>query len=306
MSAPVTDLSTLAALHPSQCLDFQAREIKNSVRPQGTFNLSLLRPSKTPESSRPYVPGDPVNLIDWKAFARNDQLIVRERRDQASATVSIMLDSSETMDWPDRASLSRDLPQVPKKREIALRIALNIAYFHLRAGDHVLVWLIQDANKKRPDLRFHPRSATDVLGFFEFVGTEEFRQDIVRSRFNIAVESERSTDYRYWIGDCLGNGDYDEFLGKGRRKYLIHTLSSLEVATSWMKSDICYFDDALAGKEYLGAALTANDNYMNGLNDWAGRLKKRLNPESGGYFLATDSTGIDSYFDFLRFAINKA
>ena len=94
------DPSTLAALHPSQPMDVHFRRFKNAQRIHGSHLMNLRAPSRTPESTRLYAPGDPINLIDWKAFARTDQLILREVRDEASARVAVCVDLTETMRWP--------------------------------------------------------------------------------------------------------------------------------------------------------------------------------------------------------------
>jgi hypothetical protein len=299
------DLSTLAALHPSQPLDFRIRAIKSSMRLQGSYNLALRRPTKSPESSRTYVPGDPVNMIDWKAFARNDQIIVREKRDEASATIRICLDVSETMVWPAKDFSAPKQGYVPTKRELAIRLALNLANIHLRLGDVVDIWLLADGKKRESELKFHPRSSSEVLGFYEFVERASFREDVINARFQKADISRTKADICYWVGDGLGNGDYSGFLELGRRKLLIHTLSSLELDIDWIQGDICYFDEALGGKEYLGQVLNFNQNYLNGLKEWTSRLHKRLNEDSGGYLLATDKTSIASYLEFLRFSAKK-
>jgi hypothetical protein len=299
------DLSTLAALHPSQPLDFRIRAIKSSMRLQGSYNLALRRPAKSPESSRPYVPGDPVSMIDWKAFARNDQIIVRQKRDEASATIRICLDVSETMVWPTKKHMTVDTESLPTKKELAIRVAMNVAHIHLRLGDVVEVWLLSDGKSRQSNLRFRPRSSSEVLGFYEFAQGATFRDDVISSRFEKTDAGRTKVDICYWVGDGLGNGDYSAFLELGRRKLLIHTLSSLEVDVDWIQGDVCYFDEALGGKEYLGQVLSFNENYLNGLKEWTGRLRKRLNEDSGGYLLATDKTSIASYLEFLRFAAKK-
>ena len=305
MQENADDLSTLAALHPSQPLDFRISEIKSSMRLQGSYNLALRRPTKSPESSRTYVPGDPVNMIDWKAFARNDQIIIREKRDEASATVRVCLDISETMVWPAEGHSGPEQSGIPTKKEIAIRLALNLANIHLRIGDTVDIWLLNDGKKRHVDLKFHPRSSSEVLGFYAFAQNANFSQDVINARFNQVDPSQSKADICYWVGDGLGNGDYSSFLDLGRRKLLIHTLSSLETDISWTQNDVCYFDEALGGKEYLGQVLNFKQNYLNGLKEWTSRLHKRLLEDSGGYLLATDKTSIASYLEFLRFAAKK-
>ena len=81
------DPSTLSSLHPTMGMEQHYSSYKNAPRVWGSHYLALKQPHRMPESTRKYVPGDPVRLIDWKAFARTDQLLIREIRDEASARV---------------------------------------------------------------------------------------------------------------------------------------------------------------------------------------------------------------------------
>ena len=139
-----SDTSGLAALMPSHQLEVHFRRMKSSQRLVGSWMMALRRPSRTPESSRLYVKGDPVNLIDWKAYARTDQLIIREQRDEASARIVIGIESTASMAWPtpdvSAALLKRGSRVPPTKIEVAVRMALNLAWIHLRQGDLVELW----------------------------------------------------------------------------------------------------------------------------------------------------------------------
>ena len=70
------------------------------MRPTGSLRLSILSPSRQPEDSRPYIPGDPIDKIDWQAFARTDQLLVRQVRENAPGRVAIHLACGKSSFWP--------------------------------------------------------------------------------------------------------------------------------------------------------------------------------------------------------------
>jgi len=63
--------------------------------------------------SRPYQLGDDVRSIDWRAFARSDQLMVRVWREELLARVEVLLDVSRSMSLdPLKAQLAVDLAQL--------------------------------------------------------------------------------------------------------------------------------------------------------------------------------------------------
>ena len=84
---------------------------------------------------RPYVPGDEVRHIDWKAFARHGQLHVRQFEEERDARVEVLLDVS--------GSMSRGAPRSKLAR--AQPIAAALAYVGQRQFDRVQVRTFGDA-----------------------------------------------------------------------------------------------------------------------------------------------------------------
>ncbi|MFB6297322.1 MAG: DUF58 domain-containing protein [Salinirussus sp.] len=75
---------------------------------------------------RRYSPGDDTRRIDWKLFARTDELYVKEFEVERSLTVHVLLDASGSMDF---ASEDR-----PTKFEVGAKLGLGFAY--LTAKEH--------------------------------------------------------------------------------------------------------------------------------------------------------------------------
>ena len=63
---------------------------------------------------RPYSQGDDVRFIDQSALARLDQLVIRLFHDRRALPVTILLDTSQSMNFgqPDKFSMARDLALV--------------------------------------------------------------------------------------------------------------------------------------------------------------------------------------------------
>src|SRR3954451_5051645 len=74
---------------------------------------------------RPYVPGDDVRNIVWRAFARTRELLVREAEQGISDKVIVLLDD-------DRRHHSSGL--VSESFEEGVRAAASIGVHHLNAG----------------------------------------------------------------------------------------------------------------------------------------------------------------------------
>jgi len=56
-----------------------------------------------------YVPGDDLRHLDWKAYARRDQLVTRQYRDETNTTVHLLVDTSASMGYRAVDDTSNDL-----------------------------------------------------------------------------------------------------------------------------------------------------------------------------------------------------
>lgn len=65
------------------------------------------------QDRRSYVPGDSLRHLDWRAYARTDQLLVRLYREEIFPRVEILLDGSRSMrSDPEKAQRATDLVAV--------------------------------------------------------------------------------------------------------------------------------------------------------------------------------------------------
>ena len=104
-----------------------------SQRFQGSFHLALRKVSRLRATIAVPIPKEIrfSSLIGRRM--RNDQLIVQEDRDEASCRVMFCIDTSSTVFWPEQKTLHNE----PQKWEVICRIALHLAYVHLKLGDTV-------------------------------------------------------------------------------------------------------------------------------------------------------------------------
>src|SRR6185295_15916103 len=114
-------------------------------RPGDTPVRGLVQPSGLElEKHKPYDQGDELRFLDWNAYARLDQLLVRQFRAEREAPVHIFLDGSASM-----ASPSED-----GKFEFAVGLALGMAYVAVRHHNPVRIVLLAEASQISPTIRF--------------------------------------------------------------------------------------------------------------------------------------------------------
>jgi uncharacterized protein (DUF58 family) len=80
------------------------------------------------ESVRPYVPGDDVRTIDWNVSARQQQLFVRQYREERELSIMIMVDISGSMYFGS---------QKYTKQQLSARLAALFGLTALKNGDRV-------------------------------------------------------------------------------------------------------------------------------------------------------------------------
>lgn len=283
---------TLSELEPGWTEEPSDSRKKTSMRMQGSLRMSLLRVGKNPENSRKYVFGDPVSMIDWKAFARTDNLIVREQRDEASARVVVVFDCGPTMRWPVAGNTQNAI----SKAELAIRIGLWLAHTHLVLGDSVECWWRGDMDL--PDRRWRPRSPADVITVFEVLS-----KDVVTlgpQFFTPTPWMDQKCDTLWLLTDGLDGWNTDVLLESSRLPRLIHTVSSLEHDLSWMEDDTCYLERIPVRKDFMGRQLKTGTAYQDRFKSWCDSWRHTLRRAGGDYFLATDKTPVGLLVHFLH------
>ena len=102
---------------------------------KASMNLTGNRKSTQKGSStefsdfREYMPGDDIRRIDWNAYGRLDRLYVKEYMEEKEVIVSILIDTSASMDYG-----------IHKKSERACMLAAAFAYMGLNNMDRVMLY----------------------------------------------------------------------------------------------------------------------------------------------------------------------
>jgi hypothetical protein len=290
----MTQGSTLRDLTPNQTLATFDLQTSNSFKP-GSYFLKLRKPDRNPVFSRAYQPGDPTKLIDWKAFARNDQLLIREKQEISSGRILIAVDNSATMLWPNDET-NNSLPRpMPSKFEVAIRMAFNLGFIHLSQGDQPVLALVDTASKgKIQGRKFYAQSVADLNAVFAELHDNQF--DLARLPKLPSYSYETGTSWKvvYFISDGL-NMQPEDLIPQTDEKFLIHLLSSLEERIDWANDDFCYYDYQIGKKEFIGSYLKERDYYLGRIKEWRAALRDKVMKGGGNYIFCTDETPISVY-----------
>lgn len=289
---------TLAELEPGWPENLGTSRVKSSPRMHGSLIMSLRRVSRSPENSRLYVHGDPVSLIDWKAYARTDELIVREHRDEAAAKVSIIIDPADTLKWPEKIALEQHggLGVIPQKIEIACRVALYLAHAHVTMGDVVTIaFLDGDGGVTRA---WMPRSPADLLGMYELSLKLGF-VEALESLMVITRWSPAHDDSVWWLSDFLREEKIPLVWSEIKRVAVLHVFSHLEKSAEWMDGATSYRDESRGRKIYLGDQLKSGTQWLDALDAWRSEIKRAVNRRGGSYLAIDNTTNVGDFFHWL-------
>lgn len=266
----------------------------NSNLEQGSTRMNVPRVSRHIELSRSYQAGDPVEMIDWRAYARTDELIVREEKKTAHTRVSITLEANDSMQWPDKQVIG-DM-DVCSKLNIAARIVLHLAYRHIRMGDQVDIFLReQDILHER-----RIKSPLEVLNHFSDWQALNFSLERILSSFSPAEQENTSPQIAYWISDlCHENPKWMRGAESVKSFVLFHILSFLEIDPSWIVATDSYYDRKTRLKEYRGSDLIKDDQYRHKLRDWRRSIQRKCESLSGHYIFLSDRSTLSLYANYL-------
>ncbi len=107
---------------------------------------------------REYAPGDDFRQIDWNAYARLERLLVRLFVEEEDATVHILIDASESMNFGQ-----------PSKWDYARRVAAALGYIALVGMDRLSGAAIVRSGE-RPCTLFPPhRGKSQALAWFNWL-----------------------------------------------------------------------------------------------------------------------------------------
>lgn len=139
---------------------------------------------------REYYPGDDTRLIDWKLYARTDELYIKQFEEERNLTIHILLDATESMDFGEGNK---------NKFDYAAKIGLGYAYLAIAENNDFRFSIFTDTFE-RLDTGASNRGEIlrliDLLNERQLEGTTDFRTSFedyssqIKSRSLVLVVSD--------------------------------------------------------------------------------------------------------------------
>ena len=229
-----------------------------------------------------YSHGDPLQYLDWRAFARTDTLLIRQDIQSARVGAKIIIDARSSMLWPESISQLG-----PMKFSIACRIALHLAARHVQGGQKVfLTFLLQNGSSAEVEIlslayavelyeRLQPNFA--LTEWTHFFGPTGPKPQLV-----------------YLISDLLG--DTSLFSSLSNRGFILHLLHTREWDVTWMQGSTCYYEET-EKKEWKGNEIIKHQSHI---HKWVETKKQEYDTHPYQYGFFTDQSSLATYMAFIR------
>ena len=181
---------------------------------------------------RDYMAGDDITKIDWNAYARFEKLYQKLYYDERQMHTKIYIDVSRSMEHGDG-----------KKAEMALKVALALAYLSVSAMDKVSIYAIREGNLEEIVLRIVGKDA-----FISRIGALEditFSGESHISRAIASGDLGRGDGLSVIISDFLTDSDYEsaiDMLADRRRDVLCIQILSGEEINPLLRGKMHLFD----------------------------------------------------------------
>jgi hypothetical protein len=239
------------------------------------------------ESVRPYQPGDSVRFIDWRAYARLDQLLVRQARRPTKREVVMTLATHSSMDWPHKDLKSSGGKAVPpSKLAVGLRLILALSYALMKNGDRVLMLLATGSTWKKIEIQ----SSSQILEMFHLWEHKGFLAQEVRDLWpTTSVLGWERADTVIVVTDGM---EEDPTLVRWQNentpseKHFVHLLSSWEVDARWIDKQQYIHESPASLKLYNADSLSKH--YDAERHRWCRQIAERVEALGASYSLLHD------------------
>jgi uncharacterized protein (DUF58 family) len=235
---------------------------------------------------REYVTGDDLRHVDWKVWARQDRLTVKQFEEETNLRCTFLVDVSHSMQY-GRGALN--------KYEYGCTLAASLAYLALRQQDAVGCVAFDDKIRQRVPLR---SKRNHLLSFCEALAVSEPREKTDTYAILAGVaETYPRRGMMVLVSDLLTDQDK---LTKGLKllRQRGHDVMVLHV----MDDDELEFPfagptrfEGLESREFLNCNPRAlREGYLEALNAWLAQLRRTCATNSIDYVLARTSDPLDA------------
>lgn len=306
MTKSFQETSSLAFLDPNTTWKMPDHSLRRGFPGAGSGIIPLKRAKRQPEFSRHYQPGDPIKALDWRAFAKHEDLLVREQREYSQIKHLVVLDIAETMNWGPSLIGAQDWIT---KSNISLRIIVHLFLKLIREGNQVYLSLC-DSSKQNDLSRLNSFSLSqiDCQNLFRDAALDPkpaSQLKEIQKRKKPFLSCEHNWTKVTFISDMINQHtdptpQLSSLKSLTSSVHVFHLLCAKETDWSWTNTDHYYSEHQLKGlSKYRGKALKHNKQLQEIIQTWKEDIAKKCKHYSIEYFYLSDETPIEEYLSMI-------
>ncbi|MCM1216708.1 MAG: DUF58 domain-containing protein [Lachnospiraceae bacterium] len=244
---------------------------------------------------REYMPGDDLRRMDWNVYARLDKLYIREYLEEKEAVVSVLIDTSASMDYGARS-----------KAELAKDLAAVVSFLALNNMDRLLLYDMKDMGKGL-SVSGGKNAFAKALHWLEkltFSGEADMLSAVRKIQRRGPGVTVLISDFLHSAMLDVENADYEKLLQYldycKQRPVILHTLAGEELRIA-LEGTLNLIDSETESRLRLTVDARAIDHYERELKRLMERMKKGCSSGRGAYVLCdTDRDRNQLVFQDLR------
>ncbi len=268
-----------------QRLELQARQIVEGFL-SGSHRSPYFGQSVEFVQHRQYAPGDDVRHVDWKVWARQDRLVVKQYEEDTNLRCNLLMDASASMSYGEGAN---------NKFEFASTLAACLSLLVLNQQDAVGSMTFDTKIRSRVPLRTSRGHLRDILvGLENTSSTDKTNLDGV---FKEVVQAMPRRGLVVLISDLLGAEKSSlkgiETLRKaGHDCIVLHVLHDDELDFPF--SDPTRFEGLESDAQLTCNPKALRDGYLESLQRFLERVRRTCAGAGCDYILARTSDAPDA------------
>ncbi len=239
---------------------------------------------------RIYAPGDDFRSIDWKVYARTDDLYIKNYEEEKNLNVHILVDYSGSMNFGKpftkfeyAAMIGVGFAYLAMKDNEKFQFATfseNISVFQPRKGMNQLASMVEHLNGVKID--GESRFLESMTRYKKFIGSRSLI--VIVSDFLVDVEEIKKALY------ILGNHDIKLIQVLGREEKDLMIEGDFKLRDSEIKSEL---------RTYIGPRL--RHNYLSLLNKHVSQIHETCSSLNIDFYQVTTDTPIfDTFYNILK------
>ena len=234
---------------------------------------------------RQYTPGDEIRHIDWKVYARQDRLHIKQYEEETNLRLTLMVDRSGSMAYGDGET---------NKFDYSASIAASLAYLALRQKDATGLFTFDTTVRSTVPAKSNQHQLTRILSVLDSVGADG-RTDLPKVAKEVATAIPRR-GLIVIISDLLGVDKLLEGLRllrqRGHDVALFHVLHDDELDFEF--SGATRFE-GLEVDDFLNCNPRAlREGYLEALNEFLTKTKRACGRLQIDYMQVRTSEPLDA------------